>query len=295
MMLKTAYNIFSNIISNGYPKIVDKPKILFFVGSPRTGSTLLGQLLNYHPACLVANESRFITGVIGHNETMDAAFDRMLKTAWKQFKHGLEHTSYGNTFARYQKDWKPIGHLATSPEFQKQRVQVVGDKKAGGTSDAFLERPRKTLQVMRSLQDVHLLQIMRHPIDASHSLMRSHDGFNTFEQACERIIRTSHAAQQLIESANLPSACVYYETLLTQPVSTLKKLLDWLELPVSSVWLERICQTIDQSKCAASASYDHQEIQITWNMIVRHGAQKEFIPYFPDRCGQTDVDRLSDS
>ena len=63
-------------------------KLLLFIGSPRTGSTLLGQILNYHPQCPVATEARLVTQVVMHGVPFEEALARTVQAATKQFEQG---------------------------------------------------------------------------------------------------------------------------------------------------------------------------------------------------------------
>lgn len=99
---------------------------MLFIGSPRTGSTLLGQLINFHPQCLIANESRFLTNVVSRGVTNEEAVDRIIDQATKQFESGLENDSYfGKTIDRYQPRWLPFADLAAQPEFRKRQPIAV--------------------------------------------------------------------------------------------------------------------------------------------------------------------------
>ena len=58
-------------------------RLLFFVGSERSGTTLFGQILNYHPNCLIANESKFLEKVLRKGRS-SAEAERMAALVDKQ-------------------------------------------------------------------------------------------------------------------------------------------------------------------------------------------------------------------
>ena len=78
-------------------------RLLFFVGSERSGTTLFGQILNFHPNCLIANESKFLERVLRKGRSPSVAFTKMCDQAKHQFESGLENAHhYRTSVGQYQ-------------------------------------------------------------------------------------------------------------------------------------------------------------------------------------------------
>ena len=126
-------------------KINQDHNFLFFIGTGRTGSTLIGQLINHHPSCLISNESRYLDNVIIGKISDDTAYRRMVRQAYEQFIYGLRNSSHHkDTISRYQTRWRSI-QKKNAPIFNKSNINLVGDKKAGGTTHIFRSQPEEFL------------------------------------------------------------------------------------------------------------------------------------------------------
>jgi hypothetical protein len=250
--------------------------LLLFIGSPRTGSTLLGQILNYHPECLVANEARFITKVVVQGLPFEKALKNVEETALKQFEKGLEKDSkYGKTIDRYQSKWLPFGDLSKGPEFKKKEIKVVGDKKAGGATQAFIDKPDEMLKFLTAHPKASLLQTIRNPVDAAVSYMKSHE-VKPFEKACEEIIMKTHTAYVLGKHVSNPYFYVYYEDLINDPEREIGKILTWLNINCSNSWLSKISSRINRYE---PKNHLMEYYQIAQNLIEKYDANEEFKKY----------------
>jgi hypothetical protein len=227
---------------------VKNKKLLLFFGSGRTGSTLLGQILNYHPQCLVANEYRFLQKIIVENANVDDEIRGMEAIALKQFKSGLESADrFRGTIAHYQPKWVSMGHLASDPDFAKQKdICVIGDKKAGGNTEIYLKHPEAVIRFLTNKNEnnpVFLIQVVRHPLHTALSLMKSHS-IPTFDQACEHIVMRAQVAYSLLERLPCQRIRVHYEELAQSPEREIRRIVDWLGLESSTNWLSKIAKVI---------------------------------------------------
>jgi hypothetical protein len=248
-------------------------KYLCFIGSGRTGSTFLGQVVNYHPNCLISNESRFLDKVINQSYPFDRAFQDLYQNAHLEFKNGLENTEYN--MSQYQARWKDMGHLAKSPEFQKKEILVVGDKKAGGTTQIFRESPKELL-MMAEKNNFYFLHLIRHPAVAARSYMKSH-GYNTFEEACAKVVEDSLYAAQIED--HLTSRLflrVYYEDFLHDFGNSISKVGNWLGIEMSNEWVRQVKQTVDTKSSEISES----DIKDTLSLIGSRDEKNIFSRYW---------------
>ena len=230
-------------------KLAKDFRLLFFVGSERSGTTLFGQILNYHPNCLVANESKFLEKVLRKGRSSAEAFTAMCDQAKHQFESGLENADhYRTSVPRYQPRWKPMGHLTQADEFTKGELLVVGDKKARSAIKTFDRDRAGFMSFLAEHPNVYLLQMVRDPAAAGLSYMKSHE-IPTFREACERIINSSRIADEL-SSIGSRYHRVFYEDLLESPHEQIRTTCEWLGLPITEVWLDRMAALVDKENPA---------------------------------------------
>lgn len=221
-------------------------RFLFFIGSGRTGSTLFGQILNFHPNCLISNESRFLERVLKKKTTIELAFQAMCRDARHQFDQGLEHSNhYRTSIAQYQPRWKPMSGLHAEEGFLKRIITVIGDKKAGGATKALRRHKEPFEALLAANSNVYLLQMIRDPATAALSYLRSHQ-IPTFEEACEKVIKDTATAHQL-SSLEHRYRHVFYEDLLDCPEEQVTDTCRWLGLPAEKSWIEKIVSVVDRT------------------------------------------------
>jgi hypothetical protein len=271
--------ILKPIFQKSAPLIdIEGKTLLIFIGSPRTGSTLLGQILNYHPECLVATEARFITKVVVQGLPFEEALKNVEENALKLFKTDLVNDNkFGKTIDRYQSKWIPFNDLSRDPDFRKKEIKVIGDKKAGGATQVFIDKPTEMLKFLNAYTKASLLQIIRNPVDAavSYMYMKSHE-VKPFEKACEEIIMKTHTAYVLGNRVSNPYFYIYYEDLIDDPEREMTKILTWLNVECSNSWLSKISSKINRYK-----PEDHpiEYYRIAQNLIEKHDANEEFKKY----------------
>tara|TARA_B100000700_G_C15038400_1_gene853983 strand:+ start:2251 stop:3054 length:804 start_codon:yes stop_codon:yes gene_type:complete len=226
--------------------IEENRKYLFFIGSGRTGSTLLGQLINYHPFCLISNESRFLQNCIDNNISPDESMRSMIFQAVHEFEKGLEKSStHGKNIDKYQKDWIDMGDLSNLDQFKKKNIKIVGDKKAGGNASVFRKNPNRFCSFIDFLgrDSVYFIQIIRNPIDSIFSYTKSH-GYSV-EDAATRVIQDTQSGIDI--SKIFPNYLMCrYDNLLKNPGSTLEDIFSFLGETCDKRWLEEISKKISK-------------------------------------------------
>ena len=258
---------------------IEREKILVFIGAPRCGTTLVGQLINYHPQCLVSNESRLIQNVINFDKDFDKELKKVEKRAAYQYQCGIENDpQYKKNLIQYQKQWKPITAKSGEAVFAKKLIKIVGDKKAGGATQAFLNHPEKMFQLLDNYKEICFLQILRNPIDAANSFLKSHPHeVKGFKEACDRIIYLSATAAGLGKRALNPYHYLFYEEMISRPVDVLSECCAWLGLDCSNHWLEMISRTVNRS--FSPKEYSKEELLIAKELIKKYGAEEVYKQY----------------
>lgn len=257
---------------NIFKKKIDllSKNILLFVGSPRTGSTLLGQIINYHPNCYISNESSFVKRIVQDNKKLENVLNDIYNDAQKQFNKSLENDKkFGKTIDRYQPKWKEMNYLTDDLDFVKGEIIYLGDKKAGGVSKVFQESPQETIEFFNSNDKIKIIQIIRNPINAAKSLMKSH-GVESFEEACESIVEKTYLAEKLINETSNKAFQIYYEELLLSPQKEIDKLIEFMDLDTKKSWIEKISTIVTSTD---NTLFSEQEVEIMNKLIKKYNSQ----------------------
>ncbi|MAH43382.1 hypothetical protein CL614_06750 [archaeon] len=228
--------------------IAENLKYLFFVGSGRTGSTLLGQLVNYHPRCLISNESRFLQNCVYENRDIQMSAEAMVRQAVHEYQSGLEKsTTHGRNLIQYQKDWIKMGDLVANSEFEKKEIKIIGDKKAGGNATTFRENPDKFQHIIDLLgrENVYFIQITRDPLDSIFSYTQSHN--YSVEIATEKVIQDTQSGIDISKMFNNYLLCKY-EDLLSDPSAILNMIFSFLDEVCRKEWITEISTKISLKK-----------------------------------------------
>jgi hypothetical protein len=201
----------------------------FFLGYARSGSTLVGALLNAHPEIVIANELDVLHYVaLGTPKT--EIFSLLLERD-RAFAHsGNQWTGYD-----YQVGGQSQGTFT--------RLRVIGDKRAGRSTHRLGERP-ELLDALRRTVGVPLrvIHVVRNPFDTitTRAWHRSRRVAPAIEQyrglgATVDEVRSLLGPEELLD--------VRYESFTQRPEQHLRQLCDFLGVTPSSSYL-RACSSI---------------------------------------------------
>ncbi len=226
-------------------KKIKYSKILVFIGAPRSGSTLLGQIINFHPNCLISTETNLFSKIVIKPQKSEKFIKQTIAAALKQFSTGLENDKkYGGTISIYQPKWVNMKNLSKDPFFKKEIIKVVGDKKAGGATKFFFENRETVLDFLNKYdKKIYFIQIIRNPIDAAISYMKSHN-IESFNLSLEQIVKKTCFGYRFARESKKPYYYLYYEDLMEQPKIQISNVIKWLDLKCNEDWLDRISRVV---------------------------------------------------
>ena len=215
---------------------LNKVKYLFFVGSGRTGSTLVGQILNNHPSCLIANEHRLMQKVINNKESFLLEIKDLAGQAFKNYARGLGENK------RYQKDWKDADQI-----IPKDKIKIIGDKKQGGNVQMYREKKSEFISLIESIGEerTFFIQVVRNPEESIKSYQVSH-GYDE-EKSRSKVLDDSSLGHEIISKFKNGKS-VFYEDLLEDTESFLIDLCDYLGLEHNKGWIELTKRMINSDK-----------------------------------------------
>lgn len=138
----------------------DVERFCFLVGYPRSGSSLIGSLLNAHPEVMIAHEAdalRYVRAGVTRNLLFAILMER------------------DRQFASIGRQWNGFDYdLPGLDQGRFSRLRVIGDKKAEITANRLHTHPSR-LDRLRTLVGVPIraIHIVRNPFDTIASLVRN--------------------------------------------------------------------------------------------------------------------------
>jgi hypothetical protein len=207
----------------------------FFVGHNKSGTSMLGGLLDAHPDAIVADEADVLRYV-------DAGFAR------EQIFHLLEKASRaearkGRVTARRL---EPYSYWVPGQwQGRSDRPLVVGDSTSGSSTRRLGTDPHLLAEADRVMAgvDVKLIQVIRNPFDPiSVMMVRGRRSFQCaidhYFSACETLVALRH---QLDETTLLP---VRHETFVADPETGLRTACRFLGLEAEPDYLQACARII---------------------------------------------------
>jgi hypothetical protein len=217
-------------------------KYLLFVGSGRTGSTLVGQILNCHPNILITNESRILQHCINTDTQLISHVPKLIDIAHHEFLNGThqydkpEKQQHKN---KWQRDWKNTAQLSL-PE--KSTIRFIGDKKQGGNTKLITHSEDKVRNALSKINFVPIT-VMRNPEQVFKSYLRLNNDLTVSRKTVFNDMLTGYS---FCKENN--GIIIRYETLLNDPAGWCKKISKSLELEYNEGWKEVVCNTVNSSK-----------------------------------------------
>ena len=205
-------------------------KGLFFMGNPRSGTTLVRSLLDAHPMVVLSNELNAMK-LMENGHSWQSVLRQILQNSIR-FKRAPVWTGYSYSVQYGEKD---------SPAM----IRVIGDKKAGYTTKMI--RDDSTV-IMRFLQWVPLpvtfVHCIRHPMDViatksrcnQRSIVKNMKTYFNHEAAVAFASRVV-GQKQIIR--------VYLEDLIHRPEDVMRSMLTVLELPVDETYLHACASAVN--------------------------------------------------
>ena len=196
-----------------------------FIGNPRSGSTLLGSLLDAHEEVVIAqdlNILRFVRSGFSRGQIFSIAV-----------RGSRAFTSAGRRWAGYSY-MVPGGAQGTFTT-----LRVVGDKRANGTLRMLRRYPHLLDRARARLRlPLRLLHVVRNPFDNIATIARRREvplerAMEQYFRDCDTVVsvRSGLAPGELID--------VRHEDVVSRPQQTLAAVCAFLGVEASDAYLER--------------------------------------------------------
>lgn len=233
-----------------------------FIGHNKSGTSMIGSLLDAHPNVILADEADAL-------QYVPAGFSR------DQIYHILLHGSRrevmkGRVTARRL---KPYSFLVPGQwQGRYSRLRVIGDSTSGSSTQRFARDPDlvQRLQNVMMGVDVKFIQVIRNPYDPISIMMVR--GKRTFENAighyfasCETLVEM----RKHLDGSNL--LAVKYEDFVDHPETNLTKICRFLGIEASDDYLKACVNVLYESpdRSRHIVEWDSRWIEVVKSKIDR--------------------------
>jgi hypothetical protein len=241
----------------------DVKTFVFFIGHNKSGTSMIGSLLDAHPNAIVADEVGAIH-YLSQGFTRDQVFHLLLRGSRRELMKGRV------TARRLT----PYSYLVPGQWQGRYRVlNVIGDGRAGSTTDLFAKHPQLINQLSNMINGpkIKIIQSIRNPFDVISVMMTR--GNRSFENSiahyfnyCETLVKLR---SQLEKSALFP---IYYEKFVQTPGKHLGELTGFLGLDQDDTYI-KACQSIIHE-----TPVRHRQL-VNWNKELIDSVEKRIKNY----------------
>lgn len=224
---------------------------VFVVGCPRSGTTLLQQMLDAHPSVAIAGETHFVGRFwLKRNEygdlRVDGNFERLLGdiVSVPEFAEmGLDPDEFRREAQRRTRSYASVFELLLSLFRSRTGAALVGEK----TPDHLVYAP-VLLDFFPSARFVHIVRDPRAVVNSRRNVSWASESVFENAEIWHKYMRYAARFPRRIQSALLT---VSYEALVTRPEEELRKICGFLDLefhPAMLRYHESTPRTVDISR-----------------------------------------------
>tara|TARA_R110002072_G_scaffold99008_1_gene217954 strand:+ start:60237 stop:61193 length:957 start_codon:yes stop_codon:yes gene_type:complete len=233
-----------------------------FVGSSRSGSTLIGALLDAHPEVVIGHEANAF-GCVRDGLDREGLYWFLMRNSQGFAKTGAEWTDY-----KYAVPDQWQGRV--------QKLRIIGDKKASATTRQLTDDPDLLNRLVRTVGvPVSLIHTIRNPFDVLATRFRRSPNFSLmdhsekFFQQCDTLkkLKTGNAPPNMID--------VYHEELIRNPEKELRRLLTLTGAELDDNYLASASAIVNDRPNQSRHSCDWTAEQI--RLIERRMDEYEFL------------------
>lgn len=249
----TPYRLAKRYVESLYPSLGERELFAeittycMFIGHGRSGTTLIGSLLDAHPKVIIAHELNALKHI-------QAGFNR------RQLYHLLLKNSRA-----YAANGRRAGGYEYPVEGQWQGkfdgLRVIGDKKATSAGKKLHKRPDLLPKLAQVTGDkVRLIHVIRNPYDNISSKARNKQ--ETLEQSidpyflnCQTVLDTRRAIDAG-SGFDVQMVSVRHEDFIATPQEQLKQLCEFLGLETTPDYLDACAAIVFESANKARFAAD---------------------------------------
>ena len=201
-----------------------------FVGNPRSGHTLVGSLIDAHPAALIADEMDVLK-YLAITPGRELLFWMIQQNAAEAAQAGRERAGY---YYKVPNQWQG----------KFQTLRVIGDKKGGRIAWIFAAQPEQYERLKKFVRlPIKFIHVIRNPYDNITTMARRRElsdlapMIKGYFQNCDGVL----AVKQLAGEAAVLD--IRQETLIREPDETIRTMCRFLDLEPEESYV-RDCASI---------------------------------------------------
>ncbi len=222
-----------------------------FLGFERSGSTLLGQIVNAHQNALIGNEG-LLFEYLPYCKTQKDIFDYIhyLNDKFAKQKYFKQQKTEKNLQSREQNLLLAGGYQSNA-----EKIEVIGNAKAGRTPFILSERREQYLDLLSKLDmPIKFISIVRHPVHMIDSSIKRR-GISPKEAIYNFQLYSSYLENALTYLETQNSVLnIEYEQLISEPQRSVEDIYKHLELSVDEAFIKNITQSFDSSPLKRKSS-----------------------------------------
>lgn len=195
----------------------DVAKYVMFIGQPRSGTSLIGSLLNAHRNMWVAQELNALRYVRrGYGRT---------QLYWLLYMKDREFNEKGRSWTGYDYE------VPNQWQGRFEKLKVIGDKKAGLSSEQLGQEPELLTRLEHTIQvPIRMLHIVRNPFNVITTIHRKRSR-TSLEHAADMFFARTQTNWRLMQEMPEMIFTIHLEQMIADPEKHLKQMCRFLDVP----------------------------------------------------------------
>lgn len=234
-LLRKKNYLSTKIACARYPELfADVQTFVFFIGHNKSGTSMIGSLLDAHPNAIVSDEVGAIH-YFSHGFNREQVYHLLLRGSRRELMKGRV------TARRLT----PYSYLVPGQwQGRYKQLTVIGDGRAGSTTSLLSKQPGLLGQLSEILDGtkMRVIQSIRNPFDVISVMMTR--GNRSFENSISHFFNSCDALMNLRNKLDSSSLFpVYHEKFVQSPGEQLKQLVGFLGLDPDESYIDA-CRSI---------------------------------------------------
>jgi len=261
LYLSVKYLLIAFRIGNKYSeKLSSLRSFCLFIGYARSGHSLVASLLDAHKNIVLSQELNIIR-YLKFGFTFKMICNVIIYQNKKFAKSGYTHKGH---------DYSIPG----SDQGCFEDIQIIGDKYAQAI--CFIAHNDKMIALLDKLPKVKIIHVVRNPFDVIASKYKWHPERGK-EHAIKIFFRNAEYVQNLKKINRFDIFDCNYDDLMKSPVTTLKDLYEWLDVPISLEKISNHSRILKIQKSDIHTCFNKSEISLIQTTMQKYSFFHRYI------------------
>ena len=249
---------YNSLFNNNHFKTIENYCI--FIGYQRSGSSLIGALLDAHPNAVIAHELNVM-------QYFAANFNK------NQIYYLLQQNS--QEYAERGRNWSGYSYQVPNQWQGKfAKIKVIGDKKAALSAIQLSKNPQLLQQIKNTVTiPIKIIHIMRNPYDNITTMFKKSDRKRTnalnFRETIEYYFSLCDDIKQIKLVSSAPVFEIKQESVIDNPQKNLRELCNFLNLEADEAYLQDCASIVFKSprKTRETIEWKPEDIELVAEKI----------------------------